>query len=155
MDGLIILLLKILQTQLTHKQIQKGRKGRRLTTKIQDKILQSINECLYPNKITISDLFTYYGKKIYEIDVSKKFINVVGANEHNLQTLVFKMPRDKLTVITGLSGSEESSLAFDTIYAEGQRKYVETSHMLDNFLDSYKNQMLIYIDGRFRPQFQL
>ena len=49
--------------QLTHKQIQKGRKGRRLTTKIQDKILQSINECLYPNKITISDLFTYYGKK--------------------------------------------------------------------------------------------
>ena len=49
--------------QLTHKQIQKGRKGRRLTAKIQDKILQSVNKCLFPDKITMSDLFTYYGKK--------------------------------------------------------------------------------------------
>ena len=50
-------------SQLTHKQLQKGRKGRRLTAKIQDKILHSVNKCLFPDKITMSDLFTYYGKK--------------------------------------------------------------------------------------------
>jgi len=50
-------------SQLTHKQIQKGRKGRRLTTKIQDRILESINICLFPDKVEISDLFTYYGNQ--------------------------------------------------------------------------------------------
>ena len=63
-------------------------------------------------------------KKFTRLDVLKKFINVVGANEHNLQNVSVQIPRDKLTVITGLSGSK-SSLAFDTIYAEGQRKYVK------------------------------
>ena len=55
-----------------------------------------------------------------------KFIEVKGAKAHNLKNVSLKIPRDKLTVITGLSGSGKSSLAFDTIYAEGQRRYVES-----------------------------
>lgn len=62
-------------------------------------------------------------------------INVRGAREHNLQNVDVEIPRDKLTVITGLSGSGKSSLAFDTIYAEGQRRYVES-------LSSYARQFL-------------
>ena len=54
------------------------------------------------------------------------YIEVFGAREHNLKNIDVKIPRDQLVVITGLSGSGKSSLAFDTIYAEGQRRYVET-----------------------------
>ena len=53
-------------------------------------------------------------------------IKVVGARVHNLKNIDVTIPRDQLTVITGLSGSGKSSLAFDTIYAEGQRRYIET-----------------------------
>ena len=53
-------------------------------------------------------------------------IKIVGAKEHNLKNINVEIPRDKLVVITGLSGSGKSSLAFDTIYAEGQRRYVES-----------------------------
>ena len=60
---------------------------------------------------------------------------VRGAREHNLRNLDVTIPRDKLTVITGLSGSGKSSLAFDTIYAEGQRRYVES-------LSAYARQFL-------------
>ena len=60
---------------------------------------------------------------------------VRGAREHNLQNVDVEIPRDKLTVITGLSGSGKSSLAFDTIYAEGQRRYVES-------LSAYARQFL-------------
>lgn len=56
----------------------------------------------------------------------KKYINVYGAREHNLKNVDVAIPRNELTVVTGLSGSGKSSLAFDTIYAEGQRRYVET-----------------------------
>ena len=52
-------------------------------------------------------------------------IKVQGAREHNLKNIDIEIPRNKLVVITGLSGSGKSSLAFDTIYAEGQRRYVE------------------------------
>ncbi len=52
-------------------------------------------------------------------------IEIRGAREHNLRNIDVEIPRDRLTVITGLSGSGKSSLAFDTIYAEGQRRYVE------------------------------
>jgi excinuclease ABC subunit A len=64
-----------------------------------------------------------------------EFIRVKGAREHNLRDLNLKIPRNKITVITGLSGSGKSSLAFDTIYAEGQRRYVES-------LSSYARQFL-------------
>ena len=62
-------------------------------------------------------------------------IVVKGAREHNLKNIEVEIPRDKLVVITGLSGSGKSSLAFDTIYAEGQRRYVES-------LSSYARQFL-------------
>ena len=55
-----------------------------------------------------------------------KFVKVVGARVHNLKNIDVEIPRNKLTVITGLSGSGKSSLAFDTVYAEGQRRYIET-----------------------------
>jgi excinuclease ABC subunit A len=67
--------------------------------------------------------------------VAKKWIEVWGAREHNLKNVDVRLPRDELTVITGLSGSGKSSLAFDTIYAEGQRKYVES-------LSAYARQFL-------------
>ncbi|MFA6501150.1 MAG: excinuclease ABC subunit UvrA [Patescibacteria group bacterium] len=68
-----------------------------------------------------------------------KFITIKGANVHNLKNLSVKIPRDKFVVITGLSGSGKSSLAFDTIYAEGQRRYVES-------LSSYARQFLGLMD---------
>ncbi|MDE4942704.1 hypothetical protein, partial [Francisella tularensis] len=64
-----------------------------------------------------------------------KKIIVKGAKTHNLTNIDVEIPRDKLTVITGLSGSGQSSLAFDTLYAEGQRRYVES-------LSSYARQVL-------------
>ena len=65
--------------------------------------------------------------------VNQKQISIRGAREHNLNDVNLDIPRDKLIVFTGLSGSGKSSLAFDTIYAEGQRRYV-CLLMLDNFL---------------------
>ncbi len=55
----------------------------------------------------------------------QKNIEIRGAREHNLKNIDLDIPRDQLVVITGLSGSGKSSLAFDTVYAEGQRRYVE------------------------------
>ena len=65
----------------------------------------------------------------------KQFIKIRGANEHNLKNIDIDIPRDQLVVLTGLSGSGKSSLAFDTIYAEGQRRYMES-------LSSYARQFL-------------
>ncbi|MDH5380752.1 MAG: excinuclease ABC subunit UvrA [Cyclobacteriaceae bacterium] len=59
-------------------------------------------------------------------NISDEFIEVIGAREHNLKNLDVEIPRNKLVVITGISGSGKSSLAFDTIYAEGQRRYMES-----------------------------
>ena len=65
-----------------------------------------------------------------------KYISVHGARVHNLKDVSVEIPRNTLTVVTGLSGSGKSSLAFDTIYAEGQRRYVETlSPYARQFLD--------------------
>ena len=80
--------------------------------------------------------------------VSKDFIKIGGAREHNLKNLTLSIPRDKLVVITGLSGSGKSSLAFDTIYAEGQRKYVESlSAYARQFLDQLQKPDVDYIEG--------
>jgi excinuclease ABC subunit A len=71
--------------------------------------------------------------------MSQNVIRVIGAREHNLKNITVEIPRDKLVVITGLSGSGKSSLAFDTIFAEGQRRYVES-------LSSYARQFLGQMD---------
>src|SRR5471030_2246286 len=75
-------------------------------------------------------------------------ISVRGAREHNLKDVSIDIPRDTLTVITGLSGSGKSSLAFDTIYAEGQRRYVESlSAYARQFLDQMEKPDVDLIDG--------
>ncbi len=80
--------------------------------------------------------------------MSKDFIRIGGAREHNLKDLTLSIPRDKLVVITGLSGSGKSSLAFDTIYAEGQRKYVESlSAYARQFLDQMRKPDVDFIEG--------
>ena len=68
-------------------------------------------------------------------------ISVRGARQHNLRDINVRIPRNTFTVVTGLSGSGKSSLAFDTIYAEGQRRYVET-------LSAYARQSSIKSSGR-------
>src|ERR687883_953844 len=75
-------------------------------------------------------------------------IEIRGARQHNLKNLDLTLPRDRLIVITGLSGSGKSSLAFDTIYAEGQRRYVESlSAYARQFLGQMDKPDVDYIDG--------
>jgi excinuclease ABC subunit A len=75
-------------------------------------------------------------------------IIIRGAKEHNLKNINLKLPRNKLIVITGLSGSGKSSLAFDTIYAEGQRRYVESlSSYARQFLEQLQKPDVEYIEG--------
>ena len=71
-----------------------------------------------------------------------EFIKIFGAKQHNLKGFDLSIPRDSLTVITGLSGSGKSSLAFDTLYAEGQRRYVES-------LSAYAR---MFLDRMQKPQ---
>lgn len=80
--------------------------------------------------------------------MSKNSIYVKGAREHNLKNVDVRIPRDQLVVITGLSGSGKSSLAFDTIYAEGQRRYVESlSSYARQFLGQMEKPNVEYIEG--------
>jgi excinuclease ABC subunit A len=80
--------------------------------------------------------------------MSQNVIRVVGAREHNLKNITVEIPRDRLVVITGLSGSGKSSLAFDTIFAEGQRRYVESlSSYARQFLGQMEKPDVDYIEG--------
>ena len=78
----------------------------------------------------------------------QKDIVIKGAREHNLKNIDITIPRDQFIVFTGLSGSGKSSLAFDTIYAEGQRRYVESlSSYARQFLGQMDKPDVDYIDG--------
>lgn len=78
----------------------------------------------------------------------KEYIIIKGAKEHNLKNISLKIPRKQLVVVTGLSGSGKSSLAFDTIYAEGQRRYVESlSAYARQFLDQLQKPNVDHIEG--------
>lgn len=80
--------------------------------------------------------------------MNENFIRIRGAREHNLKGVNLDIPRNKLVVITGLSGSGKSSLAFDTIYAEGQRRYLESlSSYARQFLEKIKKPEVDYISG--------
>ena len=80
--------------------------------------------------------------------MAEEALIVRGAREHNLRDVNVTIPRDRLTVITGLSGSGKSSLAFDTIYAEGQRRYVESlSAYARQFLEQMEKPDVDLIDG--------
>src|SRR5439155_22648196 len=82
------------------------------------------------------------------IVMAHDWIAVRGARVHNLKNIDVDIPRDQLVLITGLSGSGQSSLAFDTIYAEGQRKYVESlSAYARQFLDQLQKPEVDFIEG--------
>jgi len=79
--------------------------------------------------------------------MTKKIV-IKGAKEHNLKNISIEIPKDQFVVITGISGSGKSSLAFDTIYAEGQRRYVESlSAYARQFLDKMKKPKVDLIEG--------
>ena len=80
--------------------------------------------------------------------MTNEFIEIKGANENNLKNVSVKIPRNKLVVFTGLSGSGKSSLAFDTIFAEGQRRYMESlSSYARMFLGQMQKPDVESIDG--------
>jgi len=80
--------------------------------------------------------------------MDQRFIKIGGVRQHNLKNLTLAIPREKLVVVTGLSGSGKSSLAFDTLFAEGQRKYVESlSAYARQFLDQMKKPDVDFIEG--------
>jgi excinuclease ABC subunit A len=104
-------------------------------------------------------IFTNYNRFDYELwrgsiikfgsfDTMQKFIKIKGAREHNLKNIDVSIPRDAITVITGPSGSGKSSLAIDTIYAEGQRRYVESlSSYSRQFLEQLQKPEVDFIEG--------
>ena len=86
--------------------------------------------------------------KRQQVAANARNITIRGAREHNLKNVDLTIPRDKLVVFTGLSGSGKSSLAFDTIYAEGQRRYVESlSAYARQFLEMMQKPDVDQIDG--------
>lgn len=97
---------------------------------------------------TLEDMFDRKAAQDSAADRNARVISVRGAREHNLKNVDLAIPRDKLVVFTGLSGSGKSSLAFDTIYAEGQRRYVESlSAYARQFLEMMQKPDVDQIDG--------
>ena len=90
--------------------------------------------CKMPQRLE-NRLILLFRKEKTIMDKARKYIKIRGANGHNLKNIDLDIPRDEFVVLTGLSGSGKSSLAFDTIYAEGQRRYMES-------LSSYARQFL-------------
>src|SRR5580693_8001173 len=80
--------------------------------------------CPHYTSFNVGTFQLHSGSKLIMVD--QNHIVIRGARQHNLKNITLKIPRNQLVVITGLSGSGKSSLAFDTIYAEGQRRYVES-----------------------------
>ena len=108
-----------------------------------------LSEMPYPRDLALSLPRSYVdGYTAKPIRMAMTHITVRGARQHNLRNLSVSIPRNTLTVVTGLSGSGKSSLAFDTIYAEGQRRYVETlSAYARQFLDQMERPDVDAIDG--------
>ena len=95
-------------------------------------------------RIMMLYILSIYGENMSE----NKYIEIKGARQHNLKNINVNIPKNKMTVITGLSGSGKSSLAFDTIYAEGQRRYVESlSVYARQFLDLMSKPDVDSIEG--------
>ena len=98
--------------------------------------------------IFVNDSMTNIETMVVIMVNEQKYIVVKGAKENNLKNVSLKIPRGKLVIFTGLSGSGKSSLAFDTIYAEGQRRYVESlSTYARQFLGSMDKPQVESIEG--------
>lgn len=94
------------------------------------------------------NLFVSLPLEIFVVKEKKEYIEIIGAREHNLKNIDISIPRNQLVVITGISGSGKSSLAFDTIYAEGQRRYIETfSAYARQFLGGFERPDVDKITG--------
>ncbi|MGL4669672.1 MAG: excinuclease ABC subunit UvrA, partial [Methanobacteriaceae archaeon] len=125
----------------------KDKKRDKKRDKSNNNIINNINNTENNNDLLVTKDNDNNDININNLD-SKKQIILKGAREHNLQNLDLAIPRDKFVVITGLSGSGKSSLAFDTIYAEGQRRYVESlSSYARQFLGQMKKPEIDYIEG--------
>ena len=110
----------------------------------------AFQEIRLKNKITLAAMrqTAYINRFAVNKELKMDFIHIRGARTHNLQNIDLTLPRDKLIVITGLSGSGKSSLAFDTIYAEGQRRYVESlSAYARQFLSVMEKPDVDHIEG--------
>ena len=106
------------------------------------------NRSRFPIGLCARARYVWRGVSRGLVMAEQKFIEVRGAREHNLKGIDVDIPRDRLVVITGLSGSGKSSLAFDTIYAEGQRRYVESlSAYARQFLDMMQKPDVDHISG--------
>src|SRR6202011_5409352 len=115
-------------------------------------LLDSTELALLRWNVTLGSLYPVYREPICRAALHStmglKKIVIRGARQHNLKNISLEIPRNTLTVITGLSGSGKSSLAFDTLYAEGQRRYVESlSAYARQFLDQMEKPDVDFIEG--------